>query len=433
MKTALLSMIGTGPGKRTEKDSTYEYKKARYIIPGDKGIISKAAGFTFLALGDHIEDIDDVWVFGTPQAMWFTVGDYFNTYYKLGCDSITSSLFESMGTYQTENLNSDLAELSARLNSRLDSKQYYFKTHGYLRTHEEHWEFFYMIRDIVKNYDRVYLDITHGFRHIPLILYSALVYTESIFDKPSIAGIYYAAYEMAKNAHDKDEPRPIVDVTTAWEMARWFHAVRDFRHNGNARDLVELLAQNNKDISEKTQSIHQSLQTTITPKLANKVKNLKKAIDKIIPGGPVPYNDILNILESEFQGILEVNLEWQRQFIIAHWYYRHKMYMQAITLLKEAWVTRFLESTHQEALSVELRKKISQKESPEGKQFREWMNKHRSKDRKQDYWQNYSDISGIRNVFNHGGYMEGDHSNQVKSKIDKMRDIFTRSINRVDS
>lgn len=95
----------------------------------------------------------------------------------------------------------------------------------------------------------VYLDITNGFRHLPLVLYNSLFYLECL-DRIKISGIYYGALESNRNAHEV----PVFDLTNLAKIIRGSFAVKQFKTTGNmagvARFLNEIIGENAKDNPE---------------------------------------------------------------------------------------------------------------------------------------------------------------------------------------
>ena len=94
----------------------------------------------------------------------------------------------------------------------------------------------------------VYLDITNGFRHLPLVLYNSLSYLESL-NKVKIQGIYYGALEAKHN-----NIIPVFDLTNLAKILRGGYSVKQFEESGNIsgiKDFVnDAITENSRENSD---------------------------------------------------------------------------------------------------------------------------------------------------------------------------------------
>ena len=116
---------------------------------------------------------------------------------------------------------------------------------------EEVWRQFDEIVSEGESYSEIniYLDITNGFRHLPLVLYNSLFYLESL-GKINLCGIYYGALE----AVSRGETVPVFDLTHLAKIMRGSFAVRQFEETGNilglkdfANDAITINSSENPD------------------------------------------------------------------------------------------------------------------------------------------------------------------------------------------
>ena len=123
------------------------------------------------------------------------------------------------------------------------------------KTIEEIWKLFDGVADAGSKLDEkeevnVYLDITNGFRHLPLVLYNSLSYLESL-NKVKIQGIYYGALE-AKT----DNVIPVFDLTNLSKIMRGSFAVKQFEESGNLAGIKnfvnEVIYENTKENPERS-------------------------------------------------------------------------------------------------------------------------------------------------------------------------------------
>ncbi|MGO9113610.1 MAG: TIGR02221 family CRISPR-associated protein [Thermoguttaceae bacterium] len=79
------------------------------------------------------------------------------------------------------------------------------------------------------------LDVTHGYRHFPFVVYALAVYLQSLRDV-TIRGAWYGMLEGSAEG-----PKPLIDLRPLLELPEWFHAVRVFRETGTATPIAERL------------------------------------------------------------------------------------------------------------------------------------------------------------------------------------------------
>jgi CRISPR-associated DxTHG motif protein len=87
----------------------------------------------------------------------------------------------------------------------------------------------------------VFLDITFGLRHLPVVYYAALTFAAGL-KKVSVENIYYAPWEL-RSGDDVE----VFDITVTFRLLEWFHALRSFRDSGDSRPLSGML---DSDISQ---------------------------------------------------------------------------------------------------------------------------------------------------------------------------------------
>lgn len=100
----------------------------------------------------------------------------------------------------------------------------------------EIWEIFKIIFDELDNNDDVYIDITHGFRSLPLLSIVLINYAKSI-KNINIKGVYYGAWEARDH---KTDIAPIFDLTSFTHIQEWANASNIFLKMGNSDLICEL-------------------------------------------------------------------------------------------------------------------------------------------------------------------------------------------------
>ena len=106
------------------------------------------------------------------------------------------------------------------------------------RTEEEIWEIFDLVSGQIGEGDQVILDITHGFRSIPLLAIVILNYVKAA-KNVKILGVYYGAWE-SRDTTVTPNRAPIFDMTPLVEMQEWAQAVNTFLRYGNSGHLRDI-------------------------------------------------------------------------------------------------------------------------------------------------------------------------------------------------
>jgi len=247
----------------------------------------------------------------------------------------------------------------------------------------EIWDIFQKIIDIIKENDEVLIDITHGFRLMPIILSSAMSYLESI-KKIKIIGIYYGAFEVLGNPVEVDnmpiENRnaPIFDLTPTFTIQKWAKAAEVFEKTGSIDQIHHLSLEEVEPILKETKGKNQEAQqiknvVSELYKLVNEIKTCrsKDVVTKDFSILKAKINNLkeLNIVKP-LEGILEKihknvsnfqNDIFENSFAIIEWCISYGLIQQAYTFLSETVVTFFtkLEYGFDEIWDREIREKLS--------------------------------------------------------------------------
>lgn len=103
----------------------------------------------------------------------------------------------------------------------------------------EIWDLFDSIAENFGEGERIILDVTHGYRSLPVLVTIAAVYL-GVAKGARIEKMVYGAYE----ARDKTTNRaPVFDLTPFLDLLAWTTATDQFLQTGNALRLVKLLEQ----------------------------------------------------------------------------------------------------------------------------------------------------------------------------------------------
>lgn len=217
---------------------------------------------------------------------------------------------------------------------------------------EEIWEVFQTIYDTLEEGDEVYMDLTHSFRFLPMLLLVLGNYAKFL-KGITIENIVYGNYD-ARNAENE---APIISLLPLASLQDWTFAAANYLQNGRVMQLEDLankelreILQNTKDINQDARALNKYVKTlsTFTKDLLNcrgqairsgeainAIRTEAKRIEKVIITPMAPVLDKINhSLE-----IFLPNEHVFNGFYAAQWCFNNQLYQQAITLLQENIVT----------------------------------------------------------------------------------------------
>lgn len=102
----------------------------------------------------------------------------------------------------------------------------------------EIWDIFNAIAQHMGEGDELAVDLTHGFRSLPILMLGALIFLKEARNL-TLKGLFYGALE-ARGSEDSVEP--IFDLSKIVDMVEMAHGARIFRKYGHADELGGILA-----------------------------------------------------------------------------------------------------------------------------------------------------------------------------------------------
>lgn len=318
------------------------------------------------------------------------------------------------------------------------------------------WSVFRSIYDQIREGDQLYIDITHSFRYLPMLLLVLTNYAKEL-KSAEVISITYGNWEV------KTEMKPIVDLGALIELQDWTVAAGEFLRNGRASRLEELTKERVTPILRKSEkkdknairlrklvdrltTVSQSL-TTIRGKkiLEGKIfEELDKYTHGLDAGLIAPLSPLIEKIKDSF-GDFDTKPSVSNGFAAARWCHRMQLYQQSITILQET-MKAYVAASHgypsDDEDYTELAAKAFHFHTAKGSiPEDEWqLGESDPTDREKraevvrqflagsavrELSQLYSEIKQIRNDFNHAGI----RSNAVKGRDvpDKIEKLITRT------
>ena len=251
------------------------------------------------------------------------------------------------------------------------------------RSEDEIWEIFNTIVETVDEGCNLWIDITHSFRSLPLIMLAVINYLKML-KGVNVKQICYGAMEVlgdfrtveAMDITERDVP--IFDLTHFNTILEWSHAINDFRMSGNASmihslsysgvlPLLKASRGQNKGavfirmFAERLDRLCNVLGCNRGPELANASDQLLASLsatgDGTIEGILPPLVPFFNIIRSDFQSFRGDTLD--RGIAAAKWCLEHNFVPQGYTILQESIITWCLEKLNEETEMVSKREAVS--------------------------------------------------------------------------
>ena len=208
------------------------------------------------------------------------------------------------------------------------------------------WSVFQTIYDELQEGDELYIDITHSFRYLPMLLLVLCNYAKFL-KQTKVVHISYGNYEA------KAPVKPLVDLMPLVEVQDWTFAASDFLRNGRTASFTALVKERIQPILKATKGqdedaralrlflnrlepLSQSL-TTVRGKaiidggifrdLNDSAQNLKNTL---IPA----MAPLIDKIKDSFSGF-DPTSSIENGFEAAQWCYDKQLYQQSITILQE--------------------------------------------------------------------------------------------------
>ncbi|HOK99902.1 MAG: TIGR02221 family CRISPR-associated protein [Bacteroidales bacterium] len=299
---------------------------------------------------------------------------------------------------------------------------------------KELWQIFDIIYGVLQENDDLYIDITHAFRSLPMLLTVLLTYAK-VLKQVTVRSITYGNYE----ARDENNLSPVIDLTALSSLQDWSLAANNFVSFGNADLLVELTNNEIKPILKETKGkdttasllreVGNNIQIFVKNILTvrgqsiykgEQIDKIRKNIDEAKQANTqLPQlNPLLNQIDkkiSHFKATESVD-----NFLAAtEWCIRHGLYQQAYSILLEGVVSYICRAVNLSITDITNRELISsacyilQNETPENQWDAKCQNNRETVHNilqflsdKKNLVKAIRTLSDSRNDFMHAGFRE---------------------------
>lgn len=217
--TTLISFLGKG-----KADPKTGYRTATYRF--DAGF-AKTVPFFGLALTEYLKPQRLVLV-GTAGSMWDVFFD------REGAGNETLQLMEAV---EGERVDQSLLESHARRLEQELGLPVDCLLIPYARDPGEQAEVLSLLAGSVHPGEKIWLDVTHGFRHLPMLALVAARYLTHVAGV-GVEELYYGALEMTQEGQEK----PVLRLSGLLRMLDWVEALATYEKDGDYGTFAPLLA-----------------------------------------------------------------------------------------------------------------------------------------------------------------------------------------------
>lgn len=320
MTTTLVSFLGKAPENGNYRDATYDFDGTR-----------KTTKYFGLALAAHVKP-DKLVMLGTAGSMWEVLIESLQPGAVQEDERlalIESAASNSVTQAQLDSI-ADMVSGKLGLPCRL-------KIIPYGRDDAEQVQILQIIAEEFAENDHAMLDLTHGFRHLPMLGLMSALYLETV-RRVKIDGMYYGA-------HDMTDPQtgltPVLRLDGLLRMADWLRALHSYDKDGDVSPFAPLLHQDGMakeytGVLEKVAFFERTFN----------IADARRQTATFIPHLNKNHATLTNL----FRGELEKRLGWHRedrlsviQKNLARFYLKGKDYPRAAIFAFEAWQSALVE------------------------------------------------------------------------------------------
>ncbi|MCK9263761.1 MAG: TIGR02221 family CRISPR-associated protein [Desulfobulbaceae bacterium] len=309
MRRVFLSFLGRG-----SKNKGYRYDKTRYELNGK---ISAETEFVQVAELQLLGDIfDQILIVATRQS--------FDEHYV----SLTEQAIKLAGTNDGHFREIIIEE---------DMKD------------EGQWKWFEKIFSAIEEGDRLTVDLTHGYRSVPIVFSTALNFLQKT-KGITLEHVFYGAFEQNRNE------APVVDMRSFFDINLWADAVTRLTEEADAQKITEaaqlshssqLPEFNDDSLIKSFEDITDRIRNVDVDNIAKTAHNVTKHIRRVQKKASASGKILLQLAEKKFSPLalpednnkLYENDYFGNQIQIIKVLIEHDLYMQAFTAMREFLVS----------------------------------------------------------------------------------------------
>ncbi len=311
----------------------------------------------------------------------------------------------------------------------------------------EIWKIIEKLYDNINKKDELYIDITHSFRYIPMVITAMITFLKTT-KNTDLKAIYYGAFE----AKDDNYIAPIRILTELYKMIEWSEATNAFLKYGSGQRLIKQIDSIDKtEMDKKTKGIFAPLKNNISKiddalKFNNVIELKELKNPKNSKNIDLNKNPNLFALKKLLPQIDKFTTQWSDNevtngLLAAQWCLDNDRFAQALTFTQEALITYFCnlfnwnaqDKDQRGAVSFIIQIAVGEKSKDEhSKKDEEWFKNSIDEILKQlskldqQFLEDFLKVSEWRNIINHA--KKGDRTN-MQDNFSNILKSFNEKIN----
>lgn len=218
---------------------------------------------------------------------------------------------------------------------------------------EEMWEIFQRVYDEIEEGDELYIDLTHAFRYLPMLVLVLSNYAKFL----KHVSIKWLSYGNWEGRDIQTNRAPIVNLLPLTKLQDWTSAASEYLKYGytsklteNIMDILKPLLKNEETRTEDINNVREFAKC-LTDYAAERLvcrglkieegktaMSLSTVINKIENTGIVPLNPVFEKIKK---GMDDKSPSANLCLKAAEWCYKRNLFQQAATLLREGVITFF--------------------------------------------------------------------------------------------
>lgn len=321
MSTTLVSFIGTGWRKKEAVRSTYD--QAKYDF-GDSKIIETSMFFNAILRSQNY-NLSDAIIIGTKTSAWATLLEHHLNDAKY--DDLYLKLEEEL--YAGQITSSTLSDLEVALSCIWNMPVKCLATDSEINE-QNAFDIISVYLDRLANIenDNLLIDITHGFRSMPILLMSALQFSESIKPVTGSIGIIYGEFKS------KGIPSPVRHLDAIWRGITLSRAMDSFFQKFDASELSSLVEPFWPSGANAIANLGDSLQGNLLIWLNEPLKQLNNALNKPIENLPKWFPPVKKRITALYHQLNKPQCKYELCLCIAAMFAERRIYGQATIALQ---------------------------------------------------------------------------------------------------
>lgn len=223
--TTLISFIGKG-----KADPKTGYRTANYVIDGK----IYTTPYFGQALTNHMRP-SRVLLLGTAGSMWDVL---IEAHAENGQQE--DARLRLMEMAQKDTVTADILREFSPLIEQHFGCPVVMEIIPYARNSDEQIAIITSISQHITDNEQVVMDVTHGFRHLPMLGLVAAHYLERV-KNITVQGIFYGALDMSTPFNSPDAKTPVLDLSGMLHTMDWIRSFAAYDASGNYTAFADLL------------------------------------------------------------------------------------------------------------------------------------------------------------------------------------------------